>query len=385
VTAAARQRGVLHEATIDASTDVDALIASDGCFDLPLDQQRQARRALVLGAVRHHLSACPAYAAYATRMGFDVEDAFGRVDALERVPVVPSTAFKSARVLSVPEAEVAKWCLSSGTRGTQSRVGRDTRTLDRLLGTVRAGLALLESWHEDELEIVHLGPGQEDAGDVWFPYVMSLVELLYPTRSHVRGGLLDERGAVEHLVRALDRSPHVAVVGAPFLVLALVDAIDRRGLRVRGGGRVTVLTAGGWKRFADVAIPRAELDRRAIDALGLEGERQVRDAFNQVELNTVFIECSARRKHVPPWVYASTREPLRLAPQPPGTEGLLSYLDASAQSYPAMLVTDDVGVVDEGRCACGREGVTVTVSRRLERRASRGCALALAQGAGGDR
>jgi len=81
---------------------------------------------------------------------------------------------------------------------------------------------------------------------------------------------------------------------------------------VAGGTGMTVLTAGGWKRFSGQRIERAVFDPRACAAFGLADESQVRDAFNQVELNTVMIECSAHRKHVPPWLYAAARDPDRL-------------------------------------------------------------------------
>ncbi|MEN8669512.1 MAG: hypothetical protein ABF318_10345, partial [Ketobacter sp.] len=78
-----------------------------------------------------------------------------------------------------------------------------------------------------------------------------------------------------------------------------------------------------------------------------------------------------------PWVYASTRHADDLSVQRSGELGLLSYLDASATSYPAFIVTDDVGRVYEGTCPCGREGVTMEVVRRLTRAAARGCAMAI--------
>ena len=63
---------------------------------------------------------------------------------------------------------------------------------------------------------------------------------------------------------------------------------------------------------------------------------------------------------------------------PNGTEGVLAFLDASASSYPNFVLSEDFGVVDEGRCGCGRYGQRLTITRRINRIESRGCALKMA-------
>jgi long-chain-fatty-acid---luciferin-component ligase len=365
----------LEREVIAATTDLDHVIFGEGMFDLPLSQQRALREVHVREALAHHLACCPAYADFARRQGF-VAGADAAV--LHAIPVIPTAVFKRRQVISTDAGEVAKWCLSSGTRGAQSRVGRDRMSLERLLGSVRAGITLIDAWEEDDLEVVHLGPDRQEAGDIWFLYVMSLIELLYPTRHFVRHGRFDAQGAIARILEVLERSDrHIGVVGPPFRVMELIESIESSGTRVDAGARMTVLTAGGWKRLAGGQISREALRERVCSAMGLQAASQVRDAFNQVELNTVFVECAAHRLHVPPWVCVMTRDARDLQPQSAGTAGVLSYLDASATSYPAFLVTDDVGTVHEGRCACGREGVTLQVERRLARITERGCSLAL--------
>ncbi|HET9627215.1 MAG TPA: hypothetical protein VFP84_37905 [Kofleriaceae bacterium] len=367
---------VVERIAVAATTDLDHLIAGEAVFATPLAEQHAMRDHHVRRTLAHHLERCAAYAAFAARRQFTDLPA-----DLAAIPVIPSSVFKAARVLSVDEAEIAKWCKSSGTQGAQSMIGRDRTSLERLLGSIRAGVTLIQDWLEDDLEVIHLGPDRSEAGDVWFMYVMSLIELLYPTRHFVRGGVFDAAGALDR-IRALagKRDRHVAVVGPPFRVLELIETIERAGQPVPGGTGMTVLTAGGWKRFSGQRIERAAFDPRVCAAFGLASEAQVRDAFNQVELNTVMIECAAHRKHVPPWLYAAARDPDRLTVLPPGQVGVMSYLDASATSYPSFIVTDDVGEVHEGTCACGRAGTTLQIQRRLVSVAQRGCALTLDSG-----
>ncbi|HCL7156464.1 TPA: long-chain fatty acid--CoA ligase, partial [Escherichia coli] len=114
-----------------------------------------------------------------------------------------------------------------------------------------------------------------------------------------------------------------------------------------------------------------------FDTFNLSDISQIRDIFNQVELNTCFFEDEMQRKHVPPWVYARALDPETLKPVPDGTPGLMSYMDASATSYPAFIVTDDVGIISR---EYGKyPGVLVEILRRVNTRTQKGCALSLTE------
>lgn len=364
---------------VRSTTELDCHIFrdfEDQCvYDLDLGAQQRVREELVRAAFVRQLESCPAY------RGF-VERRLGKVDPdtlpLTELPVFPTTAFKgNASLLSVAASEVERWSKSSGTQGPQSVVPRDRISLERLLGSVQAGTRLIDTWYEGTIELFNLGPSREAAGDIWFTYVMSLVELVHETHHEVQNGALDPMATAEHIERALGRSPRVGLIGPPVLVLELLERLEARQRCVNAGERLTIITAGGWKRHRGVAIPRVELEQRCAAGFKLQHRHQVRDAFNQVELNSVFIECSAHRKHVPPWVFACTRNPATLAAQPLGEVGLMSFLDASANSYPAFIVSDDVGTVDEGDCPCGRAGTWISIQRRVEGRGQRGCAIAM--------
>lgn len=361
---------------IDARTAIDELIfAEDPWYALPLERQRELSDALIRQALREHLERCPSYRDYYARSGAAEP---GTV-ALADIPLVSTRVFKFADLRSVEAHEVERWYRSSGTSGQPSRVPRDRASLERMVGSVHGSVGLLADWDEDEVAVINLGPGREHVEDVWFQYVMSLIEALYRSESRVPRdeAALDEIiGLAQSL---LDDYEHLIVVGPPFHVLDLCEHMQRRGVELQAGEGATILTAGGWKRFGGRAIPKQEFRAVVARQFGLRGEAQVRDVFNQVELNTVLFECEAHEKHVPPWVHVAARDPETLQPVPDGEEGMLSYLDASCSAYPCFIVTEDVGVVRRGRCACGREGTRVDVLRRLESRAAKGCALKMGQ------
>ncbi|HEX3106705.1 MAG TPA: hypothetical protein VHQ22_19875 [Terriglobales bacterium] len=378
--ATANRSPLFQQETLRGSSELDQCIfgldeseRENTCYDLPLSEQQDLRRGFIRESVEHHLAACFQYRSFASRVA---EQANGELE-LDAVPFLPTTAFKRETPLSTDKAEIAKWCTSSGTRGKPSLVGRDRLTLERLLGSVRAGLRLIEHWYEHELYIINLGPDSVEAGNIWFTYVMSLVELSYPTIHTVVNGKLDLAHCIRLVRHALEKWPQVGIVGPPFRVLELVRFMDAQNQQIRAGKQLTVVTAGGWKRASGESVPRTEFESHVGETLGLDSRTQYRDAFNQAELNTVLFECAAHRKHVPPWVHARARDPRTLNAVPYGEAGLLSFLDASANSFPSFIVGDDVGVVDEGKCPCGREGLFIRIERRVEGRQARGCALVM--------
>jgi long-chain-fatty-acid---luciferin-component ligase len=363
---------------IDATTAIDDLIFSeDPWYAIPLGRQLEHSDRLVRESLAYHLEHCPAYRSYYERSGAPGD--IGRLDHIDRVPLVSTRLFKLAELCSVRESAVERWYRSSGTTGMPSRVPRDRISLERMVGSVNSSVGLIGTWNEENVAVVNLGPGREHIHDVWFEYVVGLLEAKYRSCSVVPSDENALNRIVGLLRDLLGSFEHVAVVGPPFYALSLCEHLEAHGQTLAGGDQLTVITAGGWKRSADRAIEKVSFRERLRRSLGLTGVRQVRDAFNQVELNTVFFECEAHQKHVPPWVWAEARDPHTLRPMPAGTPGMMSYLDASCTAFPCFLLTEDVGAVQRGRCECGREGTRVDIRRRLESRAAKGCALRIGQ------
>ena len=377
MTVEARSESQISHVALEEASELDRLVFSADPYALPAARQDELRLGLVRSAVERQLELCPPYAAFAARAGFSPEVLREPAD-LALVPQLPTGLFKRTEVRSVPRREIAKRCVSSGTRGRQSVVWRDRITLERLLGSVRVGIGFVSKWFEDEVEILNLGPPSEEAGDLWFAYVMSLIEVVYPTRHLVRDEKLDLDRAAQLLAAALDEHEAVGVMGPPALVLRLAERMAADG-GLDGGERLHVITGGGWKRDLDRSVDRGGFAAAVGEAFGLAEPAQLRDGFNQVELNSILLECERGRMHVPPWLEVVVREPRGLEPVAAGEEGLLSFLDPTAESYPAFIVGDDVGVLGAEPCACGRHGRWVRFLRRLERDEQHGCGLKMSR------
>jgi long-chain-fatty-acid---luciferin-component ligase len=324
----------------------------------------------IVTAVRHHMAYSKVYRRLADACDFTIDTLIDSRD-LTRVPLVSSGSFKRALFDAGPGV---RRCTSSGTMGSKSIVPRDSRTLERFVGSIASGLS--EFIGHNELQHAYiLGPPSDEAGDLWFSYSLGLAELFNDADYYVHRDTFDPERLVEALKgRAHDEEPVIAA--PPTLILALLDWLDDAGIKSLhlGESMGWVITAGGWKTAAKGAIDRAGFDARVAEAFGIERDH-IRDVFNMVELNTIIFECEQGVKHIPPWLSVTARNPRDLSIMPSGGSGLLAYIDPTPLSYPGFILSDDIGSVIDAPCACGRSGDTLELERRLEVVEERGCGL----------
>lgn len=326
-------------------------------------------------AFRHHFENCPAFGRYCQSEGVTPE-LIKAPEHLPRIPLIPSSTFKSLDVRSVPEESITKVCYSSGTRGGLSRIPRDNTSLERFVGSIRISAEQLLGLRA-EAQVFNLGPDSDEAKEVWFPYVMSLLGLLRPAENYVMDGVFYPLSLVEAL-SSLPKTTQPFLVGPPILFLRLLHFLHEEGVTLDLGAQGGfVVTAGGWKSFSDEQIEREEFTTLCTTLLGVKGRGQIRDAYNMVELNTVLFECELGIKHIPPWLIIESLDPETLAPKQSNEMGLLAFYDPLPTSYPGFILSDDFGKVNKETCACGRSGPTFEFCRRVALVEGRGCALTM--------
>jgi len=322
-------------------------------------------------AAAHHVTHSPMYRRLAAAQKFTAEQLERPADLL-RVPLISSGSFKR-RALAPSGSRQVKLCTSSGTSGTKSIVPRDGLTLERYVGSVLHGIRDFLEDRERRQALV-LGPPPHEVGDLWFTYSLSLAEVLNETEYFVSDGRLDSE-ALWRTLTTLESGVQPVIIGPPSLLWDFLEWLSqqRRSLDL-AAREAFILTAGGWKLRVDESVDRDTFNRRVHDQLGLPPER-LRDVFNMVELNTVIFECEKQQKHVPPWLHVSARRASDLEAVDEGESGILSYLDPTALSYPAFILSDDLGRVSQQICGCGRRSAVMSIDRRLRSIEERGCGL----------
>lgn len=354
---------------------LDGLFQEEDVFRQP-DLWGRRRSEVLLEAALHHARTTPGYRALVEAQG-GLAALTEETGSWTRIPLVSARSFKSEPQRLVSEGTSHHRIFrSSGTQGVASRVARDEKTLSRLLGSVDLGTReILEL--PDYIEVINLGPAVEDSDDVWFSYVMALVELIHPSRAFSSADIFQVDNAAQALAEPSDEAK--VVVGPPPLVADLCRYMTEN--RITAQRVDAVITGGGWKRRSDEALDYSEFLSALRQIPGCENV-ELRDTYNCVEMNTVLFQCEAERFHVPPWLALGVLDPRNEAVGETG-EGMICIYDATATSYPAFVLTDDLGTVQpSGTCACGRVGETMRFQRRIARSEGRGCARKLDEALG---
>jgi len=344
-------------------------------------RHQATRAALLRDSFAYHFAENERYRQFAIHAGVQP----GPELRLGEIPLLPSGLFKRSGVelLSTPASSIIKYCESSGTSGSVSVVPRDESTLSNFLGSISSIFpSFLQIERTGKQRGFVLGPSADDAGDLWFSYVISCVSLMMQTEFMERDGQIDMARTAQRVRAALAEDLDVVIIGPPFLILELSEHVAKQADWPRLSARSFVVSAGGWKSRQRESIDDVRYRQAVAERLKLPSESALRDIYNMVELNTVLPECERHQKHVPPWVDVLIRDAASNEPLADGETGIISFLDASSLSYPAFILSEDIGIVSENQCPCGRRGKTLKVLRRMSNIESRGCALKMAVGVG---
>jgi hypothetical protein len=318
---------------------VAAWVARGVDAPLPPDE----REALGLRLVAWQRSRCPAVDRVIRAFAGDAP-----LRDLDRVPGVPTDAFKRARVACFDETHTARTFLTSGTTvGGGEQRGRhelfDT-SLYRAsaLATARRWLLPAPPYRfvllaEPEAEAPHSSLGfmlarlAEDLGDGRPPWM-------------VRGGRLDVDGVSAALREAAREGAPVALLGASFGFVHLLDALDGAVPACAPGS--VVLATGGFKGRSREVAPEV-LFAEICARFGLTRTDVVQE-YGMTELSSQAWEDHALgvgRYVAPPWVTVRAVDPATLEPRAPGEDGILRVLDLTNVGSCAVIQTSDLGRV----------------------------------------
>lgn len=335
-----------------------------------IDIRMTLQRKLILDSFIYHFNNNDLYKNFCIANGitypYDIE--------INKIPLIPSTVFKSRNIRTFSNENTVKSCLSSGTQGSFSKVERDNTTLERFLGTVRN--VIDNVYKIEDAIILNLGPSSEEAADIWFSYVMSVSDMVFPTLNYVVKDKFMTKKFVNDIKKFSMEYEDVIVIGAPIMFMELYKHLIGNNISIDFGKRILIITAGGWKKFEGLSVSKKEFKKRCKGMFhGLLDER-IRDTFNMVELNSVVPDCEYGSKHLPLWLDVVTVDMETFEKAENGNLGLLAFYDASPTSYPGFIISGDLGrVTYNDNCPCGRKGKCIEVIRRINTIESRGCAL----------
>ncbi|MGW4795428.1 LuxE/PaaK family acyltransferase [Nonomuraea sp. NPDC004297] len=316
-----------------------------------------------------HRAACPPY-----RRILDAIGARPPYERLADLPWLPVRLFKTHELRSVPEEQVFRVLVSSGTTGQRpSRIHLDREAAAAqprmLAATIRAvlGPRRLPMLVVDSRSVVR-DPTLSARG-------AGVLGMMNFGRDHTF--VLDEQGRLDAEAVKQFLARHG---GEPFLVFGFTFMV---WLHLRGLGadlsQAVLIHSGGWKRLAEQAVGNAEFRRRLAAECGLS---RVHNFYGMVEqIGTVFLEGpGGDGLYCPDFADVVIRDPETWQEAPVGVPGLIEVVSTLPTSYPGhVLLTEDLGVVrgvDDGSWP----GKRFEVLGRLPRAEARGCSDTMGQG-----
>jgi hypothetical protein len=314
-----------------------------------------------------HREQCPPYRRVLKLMWPDV------AESLEQVPYLPVGLFKSQRLISIPDDQIAVTLTSSGTTGQEvSRVYLDRTTAHRqtlalghtmshLLGPKRLPMVLVDTraLMKDRSQFSARGAGVLGMMNFGREHFWALDENMQ----------LDVEGLSRFLARHGD-APFL-IFGFTFMVWQyLYRQIEDAGLSLENG---ILIHSGGWKKLQEQAVDNAEYKRRLREATGLN---RVYSFYGMAEqVGSVFLEGDDGYLYTSNFSDVIVRDPITWREAPTGSTGVIQVISTLPLSYPGhSILTEDMGIihgVDDS--ASGRQGKRFSVTGRVPRAELRGC------------
>ena len=195
---------------------------------------------------------------------------------------------------------------------------------------------------------------------------------------------VDIASATAFLEDRTRRNEPVAILATTAACARLFGALEEAGkpLRLPPGSRL--MDTGGAKGQA-TPLSAAGIVALAGRWLGLAPEMVINE-YGMTEMCSQLYDATAfnsarrdpadsRRKLAPPWLRPFALDPARLRPVADGQPGVLAFFDLANVASVSMLLTEDLGTVEDG---------AVRIFGRAATAEARGCALAIAEFAAPD-
>lgn len=341
----------------------------------PYSLARDSKRALMMDRLRgltlHHYKHCVAYRRILDAQRTDIDS----LNAVEDIPFLPVSLFKSIDLKSVDPALVVKTMTSSGTTGQAvSKIYLDKATAS---GQQKTLVKIVNDF---------LGPSRMPLLIIDSPSVMKDRRLFSARGAGILGfsifgadrtyALNDDMTLNLDAVRAFLAKYcgcRVLLFGFTFMVwqhfykqlLALDEKLDlSAGILIHGGG---------WKKLQSDAVSPTDFAAALNQVCGIQ---RVHDYYGMVEqTGCIYMQCKEGHLHASIFSDIIIRDHRDFSVCVPGQPGIIQVLSLIPESYPGhSLLTEDKGIIlGEDDCPCGRKGKYFEILGRVKNAELRGC------------
>ena len=325
-----------------------------------------------------HRNCCPVYASYLDAIGYESK----KVRFLEDIPFLPIRMFKEFDLKSIPDEEVFKVMMSSGTSGQkQSKIflNKETaiiqqkvllRLLGDFVGTKRMPMLIIDAPKtiKDRMYFTTRGA--------------TIIGLEFMATKKIFA-LDDDMNINIEVVKDFIRNyggERFIIFGFTFMVWQhFFGAIEKLGLSFDLSNGY-LLTAGGWKKLASKNLSNEDFKQKGLELCNIS---HYVDHYGMAEqTGCIYAECECGHLHASIYSDIIIRNYKDFSPCGYNEKGFIQVLSSLPHSYPGhSLLTEDEGMIlGEDDCPCGRKGKYIKVLGRIKNAELRGCSDTYAAG-----
>ncbi|AEG93374.1 LuxE/PaaK family acyltransferase [Ramlibacter tataouinensis] len=340
-----------------------AFLAQDGCTDAEFDEV--AAQLFTLQYTHDE-----PYRRFCQRRGLTPRRLAGWRD----IPPVPISAFKDSTLSCVPPDECERVFMTSGTTRGEVR-GRNHHPVIAVWDlSMRRNFARRFMQGAPRMRMATLFPDEGELPNSSLARYLSLASRSFGapgSRAYVSAaGGLDVEGVCRALGDAVAAGEAIALMGASFSFVHLLDALRERGIAFTLPAGSRILDTGGYKQQAR-EVPLDEFYDGLAQAFGVPRARCI-NMYGMTELSSQLYDDGNAAvpsvKSGPHWIRTRVLDPLTGREVAPGERGVLAHCDLANFNSATTILTEDVGVAVPGG---------FLLLGRAEGAEAKGCSLAV--------
>ncbi len=320
------------------------------------------------------------YRQFCERKAFDPRKP---IHSIEDIPAVAVSVFKELgfQLNSVPKEDLTLALQSSATSGVPSTVVIDKITAKRQAKAMVKVISEFIGKERKPFLIMDIDPRSASRRLLGARFAAVTGYLKFATKvgyflkaDEKNISYFDVEG-IQAFVRELPADQPVVVFGFTYILYQnVLKSIQNSALKIQLPAGSKIIHIGGWKKLESEKISKELFNQQLSDCFGIAPE-DVIDIYGFTEqMGLNYPDCPCGCKHASSYVKVLVRDTVTREILSAGKEGMLEFVTPVPHSYPGNVVlTDDIGILEDSPCPYGRAGQRFRVVGRLKKAEVRGC------------
>lgn len=323
---------------------------------------------------QHHYYNCDIYRRYVDSLFND----FWETNSFHKIPWLPVRAFKEHILKSIPDENIFKTMLSSGTTGLQSKIFLDQEntkaqqaklieTFTNVFGKGRYPMLVIDS--ETTIKDRKQFSARTAAINGFSIFSKGREFVLENDMS------LNLKKVEEFIEKHSGNT--IFIFGFTFIVWEnFINQLEKKGLKL-DLSNAFLLHGGGWKKLESQKVSNNEFKERIFENIKCD---RVHNYYGMIEqTGSIYIECEFGNLHAPNGSDFLVRSIKDLNTIEEREIGLIQLFSNIQTSYPGhSLLSEDLGMfINANSCQCNSSSKILRILGRAERAEIRGCSDAI--------